>query len=371
MNFQQWYLRQAFASNLLNSFTNSTQSNSPPLSVDDPPKVIRPTASRSFKEWNDGLDSLTRLNQAIVNRKKSGENKEYLKKTFDETIQSSNSAFKNYAKSKQAKSFSMKLTENLSKVNRVWNSKNSLVTHQNFRILEKVNSEFKGNIIAPLINQLKANLVSSKSNYGRVNAKEEIKCDISEDDTSRSKTSVSKSNFKLRTDVVTKTILRAFKKYYTTKFKEFYDFSKVKKSNTSDEEFLRAAGEYVTNQLSESNFDEMHIFLASIVDTKQKGASSDPKYEKLRGQVNSLLYSFNKKKIDGLLSYPEFSLLLLNFLNRPSLAYEICNGKKDSTFLEKEHDSKEEKAICKVYQQQIESLRLRWRLHLDKHGREY
>lgn len=175
--------------------------------------------------------------------------------------------------------------------------------------------------------------------------------EASANETSMSKSSASKSNFKLRTDVVNKAILRAFKKHYTNSFKSFYDFTKVRKSEVNNDQFLSKADEFITKYLGESKFGDMHIFLASIVDTKQKYSNINQKYDRLKAQINSLLYSFNKRKVEALLSYPEFSSLLLHFLSQPNIINQIVK-------------SKEDQETVKVYKKQMDNLRERCKFHL-------
>ena len=141
--------------------------------MDGPPKIIRPTASRSFTERNDKLDLLTKLNQAIVSRELSEEDGQ--KKPVEDPIQSSNSAFNNYERAKKTKEISAKSTLDSNKVNKVYNSKNSLVSHQNFRISEEANSHLKNNSILPLIGRLRASLGGLQSNCEVENSGEEVK----------------------------------------------------------------------------------------------------------------------------------------------------------------------------------------------------
>lgn len=334
-SFQQWYLRQAIANNLVNSLgsssanrTSNFQTNKTSSRLNQAPKVIKPSVIHKLLEANSGPV-----------------------KTSEELVKSSNSAFNQYIKQKATeiqtpdfirarrpnlKLYDIKIPQTHQKLNEdskietlgYINSGSTLVSHN-----EAKNGEKKeGSIV-------------NKDNCGEDNF------DMSENETSRSRSSTSKANFRLRTDVVNKTILRAFKKYYTKRFKSFYDFSKMRKGEINNEEFLCKADEFVTKHLGESKFGDMHIFVASIVDTKQKYSNANPRYSKLKDQINSLLYSFNKQKVEALLSYPEFSHLLLHFLDQPNVTHQIVKNKEDAETM-------------RVYKKQIESIKERCKNHL-------
>lgn len=334
-NFQQWYLRQAIANNLINSMgssganrTSNFQSNKSSSRLSGAPKVIKPSVNHKLSE--------------VSNRPV---------KSSEEVVKSSNSAFNQYIKQKaneiqtpdfirarrpNLKLYDIKIPQTHQKLNEdskietlgYINSGSTLVSHN-----EAKNGEKRE---VPVTNTD----ICGEDNF-----------DMSENETSRSRSSTSKANFRLRTDVVNKTILRAFKKYYTKRFKSFYDFSKARKGEINNEEFLCKADEFVTKHLGESKFGDMHIFVASIVDTKQKYSNVNPKYSKLKDQINSLLYSFNKQKVEALLSYPEFSHLLLHFLDQPNITHQIVKNKEDAETM-------------RVYKKQIESIRERCKTHL-------
>jgi len=278
----------------------------------------------------------------------------------EDNIQSEKSAFSSYSKQDRRFSDLSKNCDIDSNTIKIYNinpknhqNKCDVVEGENLSCENQVkyNSQSNSNQIPNL-----GEFVSYKDSD---NKRGETSLDNCDNESSKSKSSTTKSNFKLRTDVVNKTILRAFKKYYTMEFKAFYDFSKIRKTCINTEEFLTKADEFVTKHMGESKFGDMNVFLASIVDSKQKHSKANAKYEKLKSQVNSLLYSFNKKKVEALLSYPEFSILLLNFLSQPSITYEICKCKKNSDISDKDRLTCEEEDTLKVYNRQVKVLRER------------
>lgn len=131
-----------------------------------------------------------------------------------------------------------------------------------------------------------------------------------------SKTNLAKPKLKCRTDVACKTILRAFKKYYITNVKAYCDFAKPEHKDISSQEFLNKIDCFATEFLGDAKFGDVHIFIASIIDTKKKHSNLNDKYSKLKDQINSLVYAFNRKKIEALMAYPEFSFLLQHYLNQ-------------------------------------------------------
>lgn len=333
VNFQQWYLRQALASNLLSSMQKTStpdtlakgQSCLKPTHVNTVPKVIKPKVSHNLHRNHEGP------------RKRSDDVQKSSKSAFDEYI-------KQRVKETETPDFIRGSRINL----RNYDIKN-IKTHQN-------TSRDESSILS---------IFSTPEPFKNINDNEQIiktqkedahfldeQFNESQNETSQSKSSADKSNFKLRTDVVNKTILRAFKKFYTQSFKSFYDFTKVKKSEINNEEFLAKADEFITKILGESKFGDMHIFLASIVDTKQRFANVNSKHEKLKTQINGLLYSFNKRKVEALLSYPEFSSLLIHFLSRQDIIDQTVKNKDDQETL-------------KVYKKQIDGLKERCKNYLS------
>lgn len=139
------------------------------------------------------------------------------------------------------------------------------------------------------------------------------------------------TNFNVRLDVVRKTIFRAMKKFYLTKFKEFYDFTQRKRKSSDDhcQEVLRQAESFARKELGDKFMEDISVFLVSLIDTKQKYSDCSDKYPQLGTQINSLLRSFNTKKAKSLLKFKEFATLVLHFLNNSANTEELLSDKEE------------------------------------------
>ena len=124
------------------------------------------------------------------------------------------------------------------------------------------------------------------------------------------------SKFSCRLDVVKKTIFRSFKKFYITKFKAYYNFTKRvrrKGFDPSTEVFL-AARQFISKTFKIKNSTRYAIILVALIDSKKKFVHEDSVFADVRVKMLDLLKHFNLEKLDRLLAHPEFSFLLSNFL---------------------------------------------------------
>lgn len=139
------------------------------------------------------------------------------------------------------------------------------------------------------------------------------------------------ANFNVRLDVVRKTIFRAMKKYYVNEFKSFFDYTQRKRKPTVDhcQEVIEQARKYLSSSFVDTQYDDMYLFLVALIDTKQKYLESNSKFPQLGTQINGLLRSFNTKKAKGLMKFKEFSMLLLNFLNKEENIAELLKDKSE------------------------------------------
>ena len=133
-----------------------------------------------------------------------------------------------------------------------------------------------------------------------------------------------------RPDVIYKTILRSFKKYYLNEFNDLTDFKRKKKRVNTQDSLLDLANEFISQKISENPFEDLNLFIIALVQPKLEGnLRVDSKLVQLSSIVKDVLYRFNKSKMSDLLSYPQFSYILKKFLNIPNLLEFI--GEKSSS----------------------------------------
>ena len=118
-----------------------------------------------------------------------------------------------------------------------------------------------------------------------------------------------------RPDVIYKTILRSFKKYYLSEFNQLTDYKRKKRKSSTHEYLLQMSRTFVDTKLGETGYHDLHLFLAALVQPKLPSSlESNKKLLELSKVVGEVLYKFNKPKMADLLSYPQFCFLLKNFL---------------------------------------------------------
>lgn len=123
-----------------------------------------------------------------------------------------------------------------------------------------------------------------------------------------------------RPDVIYKTILRSFKKYYLADFNEVTDYKRKKRRIANQAFLIDMTAEYAQKKFSESPFDDLGLFIAALVQPKLPLAlESNLRLQELSRIVCEVLYRFNKSKMNDLLWYPQFSYILKKFLGIPDL----------------------------------------------------
>lgn len=137
------------------------------------------------------------------------------------------------------------------------------------------------------------------------------------------------NKFSVRVDVINKTILRCFKKYYATEFKQIFDLSILKPGTVSVEKLLSKSKEFIDKKFGSIMLEDVYIFVAALVDNKHKLQNKNRKYDKIKEDVSRLLYSFNKRRLNELLTHPEFAYLLLYYLKHPRCIHQLVNNKND------------------------------------------
>jgi hypothetical protein len=65
-----------------------------------------------------------------------------------------------------------------------------------------------------------------------------------------------------------------------------------------------------------------------MIDPKKQYGHETEKFKNLGMEINSLLRGFNMEKADKLLKIPEFSALLMQFLNRKTVIEEILGSEE-------------------------------------------
>lgn len=123
-----------------------------------------------------------------------------------------------------------------------------------------------------------------------------------------------------RPDVIYKTILRSFKKFYLTEFNDATDYKKKKRRLSSQYFLIDMSKLFVAKFLPESPYEDLELFIAALVQPKLPPLlEANSKLVELSKVVGEVLYRFNKSKMTELLLYPEFSFLLKKFLTIPNL----------------------------------------------------
>ena len=130
-----------------------------------------------------------------------------------------------------------------------------------------------------------------------------------------------------RPDVIYKTILRSFKKYYLNEFNEVTDYKKKKRRVTNQTFLLDMTDKYASHKFPDSPYQDLGLFIAALVQPKLPEAlDSHTRLQELSRTVCEVLYRFNKSKMNALLSYPQFSFILKQFLTIDNL-FEFIGDK--------------------------------------------
>jgi len=123
-----------------------------------------------------------------------------------------------------------------------------------------------------------------------------------------------------RPDVIYKTILRSFKKYYLNDFNEVTDYKKKKRRNLHHDYLIEMTANYVNEKFTNCPYDDLNLFIAALVQQKiPESLENNERLMELSKTVSEVLYRFNKSKMTHLLLYQEFSFLLKKFLSIDNL----------------------------------------------------
>lgn len=155
----------------------------------------------------------------------------------------------------------------------------------------------------------------SKSPSGRdslgSSPKEEIK--VSPCVPTHEVSSKEKSNkYSGRLDVVRKTIFRQLKRFYKNLWKkEEYE------GKTKNQDIFQLAQEFVEKHF-ESKEENIHLFIVALIDNKKRYSHQNKVFSQVRNEISSMMNRINKKKVNNLLSYPQFCHLMLYYFSSES-----------------------------------------------------
>ena len=135
----------------------------------------------------------------------------------------------------------------------------------------------------------------------------------------------------MRKDVIAKTIFRSLRKTLIKDFKAHFNFTQWRKSDNVDESgiFFKKLQPYVLSKFPMANIKKMSILILWIVDSNEKYSSLTPKYHKLRSEITSLLYSYNKIKFSKCIKSPESLSLFRYFLEKPEVMSKALKGRSE------------------------------------------
>mmetsp|Transcript_18967 Transcript_18967/g.18639 ORF Transcript_18967/g.18639 Transcript_18967/m.18639 type:complete len:186 (+) Transcript_18967:24-581(+) len=89
-----------------------------------------------------------------------------------------------------------------------------------------------------------------------------------------------------RPDVIYKTILRSFKKYYLNDFNEVTDYKKKKRRMAHQADLIDMANLYVKKRFSDSPYSDLALFIAALVQPKiPEGLSGNGRLQQLSKTV--------------------------------------------------------------------------------------
>jgi len=149
-----------------------------------------------------------------------------------------------------------------------------------------------------------------------------------------SEVSVSKTHnrFSYRLDVIKKTIIRKFKKYYRVLFKDYYDYPKYRRQTVQKQStnvFIKAIN-FLAQRFGNNVIDDLELYLIAIIDVKKKYVHSGTKYSQIRLKSSEVINNFNVDRAQELLETPQFAFLFLSLMHDPKFVNQILDKKDDS-----------------------------------------
>lgn len=123
-----------------------------------------------------------------------------------------------------------------------------------------------------------------------------------------------------RADVLFKYILRSFRKYYCKSFNEVTEYRKRKRRVTLKLTLINAMKEFKDKMFPESSLPDLEIYLLSLITHRvSPRIPKRNKWLKIKDLMKTTLYQFNRKRLQTFLAHPQFSFLLLKFLETPDI----------------------------------------------------
>ena len=154
----------------------------------------------------------------------------------------------------------------------------------------------------------------------------------------------------LRKDVITKSILRAMRKYYFNEFRLDLDFTKVSSltdaSDSSTKGYAKAR-EYLIRKFKHHYSSEMVYLLLCLLDPKGKYFILSEEAQETRSLVCKLLYKYNRPTLEEMIAMPHFIEFFARFIKIPSL-------------VGKEIKIRNDEECKKAYQKQVDLFKMIW-----------
>lgn len=123
-----------------------------------------------------------------------------------------------------------------------------------------------------------------------------------------------------RADVLFKYILRSFRKHYCKQFNDVTEYRKRKRRVTHKLTLLSAMKEFKDKMFPDSTLPDLEIYLLSLITHRvSPRIPKRTKWLKIKDLMKTTLYQFNRKRLQTFLSHPQFSFLLLKFLETPNI----------------------------------------------------
>jgi len=127
-----------------------------------------------------------------------------------------------------------------------------------------------------------------------------------------------------RKDVVTKTIFRRARKFFVLKFKQFHDYTKLRHKNNC--KLLENIVEFIKIYHPDCNTESMRVLVLAFLDPKSKYIAKTPETSRIRNLGYNLVYKFSRITIEELFTFPEFSILISEFVKCENTINQLMDG---------------------------------------------
>ena len=130
--------------------------------------------------------------------------------------------------------------------------------------------------------------------------------------------------YRLRKDVVSKSIFRKARKFLVLKFKQFHDYTKLRRKNIC--KLLEKIDEFINIYYPDNFTEDMRIFVLAFLDPKSKYIAKTPETSRIRNLGYNLVYKFSRIVIEELFTFPEFSILISEFVKCENTINQLMDG---------------------------------------------